>query len=73
MRPARLAALALATALLAACGTDPLAPTAAPSGTALRTGWLTSTGSKAPVGTATTITGSESCRAGWLTSTGRCE
>ena len=72
MRSARLAALALATALLAACGTDPLAPTAAPSGTALRAGWLTSTGSKAPANK-TTIADSEGCRAGWLTSTGRCE
>ena len=75
MRPARLAVITLATALLAACGNDPTAPTAAPSGTPLRTGWLTSTGSKAPVGAATTapIVSSESCRAGWLTSTGRCE
>ena len=69
MRTARLAALALATAALTACGNAPTGPaTATPSDQALKTGWLTSTGSRAP-----SASSADACRAGWLTSTGRCE
>ena len=68
MRTARLAVLALAAATLTACGNSPTGPVAtAPAGQALKTGWLTSTGTRAP------STSIDECRAGWLTSTGRCE
>lgn len=67
MRSVRLAAIALAAAALAACSNDLTGPSAQPSGTALKTGYLTSNGAKAPVAS------TESCRSGYMLSSGRCD
>lgn len=67
MRSVRLAAIALAAAALTACSNDLTGPELAPSGAALKSGYITITGAKAPVAS------TQSCRSGYMLSSGRCD